>query len=33
MGLDSDRSGAFLSLFGSTDGIGPSSIFLRRLNP
>ena len=33
MGLDSDRSGAFLSLFGTTDGIGPSSIFLRRLNP
>lgn len=33
MGLDSDGSGSFLSLFGSTDGVGPSSIFLRRLTP
>jgi hypothetical protein len=33
MGLNSDHSGAFLSLFGTTDGVGPSSIFLRRLNP
>jgi hypothetical protein len=33
MGLDSDGSGAVLSLFGSTAGGGPSSIFLRRLLP
>jgi hypothetical protein len=32
MGLESDGS-EVLSLFGSTDGGGPSSIFLRRLIP
>jgi hypothetical protein len=33
MGLDSDPDGQVLSLFGSTEGGGPSSIFLRRLEP
>jgi hypothetical protein len=33
MGLASDPSGDILSLFGSTAGSGPSSIFLGRLNP
>ena len=33
MGLASDPDGQILSLFGTTDGIGPSSIFLRRLEP
>jgi hypothetical protein len=33
MGLASDPDGQILSLFGTTDGIGPSSVFLRRLEP
>ena len=33
MGLASDPSGDVLSLFGTTAGNGPSSIFLGRLNP
>jgi hypothetical protein len=33
MGLASDPSGDILSLFGSTAGSGPSSIFLGRLSP
>ena len=33
MGLASDRDNHILSLFGTTDGTGPSSVFLRRLVP
>lgn len=33
MGLASDQDGQILSLFGTTAGSGPSSIFLRRLEP
>jgi hypothetical protein len=33
MGLASDPDGQILSLFGTTAGSGPSSIFLRRLEP